>query len=63
MNLKYDFERKDFLSSVNKIKEYINQGDVMQVVLSQRMTIIFMKGQLNFIRNLGKLIPHHTCII
>ena len=57
MNLKYDFERKDFLSSVNKIKEYINQGDVMQVVLSQRMTIDFHERPIEFCKELRKINP------
>jgi anthranilate synthase component 1 len=57
MNLKYDFERKDFLSSVNKIKEYINQGDVMQVVLSQRMTIDFHERPIEFYKELRKINP------
>ncbi|CCW28996.1 chorismate-binding protein [Xenorhabdus nematophila] len=35
--LNFSFPRLDFLQAVGKIKEYIASGDVMQVVLSQRM--------------------------
>lgn len=34
----YHFPRPDFEAAVGRIKDYIQAGDVMQVVLSQRMT-------------------------
>ena len=55
--IKYDFERDDFISSVKKIKKYISSGDVMQVVLSQRMTIDFPEKPIDFYRELRKINP------
>ena len=55
--VKYDFERDDFMSAVKKIKRYISSGDVMQVVLSQRMTIDFPEKPINFYRELRKINP------
>jgi len=34
-----NFERKDFENAVDQCKEYIRAGDVIQVVLSQRLTV------------------------
>ncbi|WP_458412695.1 anthranilate synthase component I [Schinkia sp. CFF1] len=40
-----NYEKEDFLKSVNKIKEYIKAGDIFQAVLSQRFEIpINVKG-------------------
>ncbi len=57
MIIKNDFEKKDFLKAVNQIKKYINSGDVMQVVLSQRMTIDFEENPIDFYRELRKINP------
>ena len=55
--IKDDFEKADFLKAVNDIKKYINSGDVMQVVLSQRMTIDFEEEPIDFYRELRRINP------
>ena len=55
--VQYDFEKDDFISAVKKIKEYISSGDVMQVVLSQRMMIDFSEKPINFYRELRQINP------
>ena len=55
--VKYDFERDDFISAVKKIKKYISSGDVMQVVLSQRMMIDFPEKPIDFYRELRQINP------
>ena len=55
--VQYDFERDDFISAVKKIKKYISSGDVMQVVLSQRMMIDFPEKPINFYRELRQINP------
>ena len=57
INLQYDFHKKDFMSAVEKIKKYINKGDVMQVVLSQRMSIDFKEEPIEFYKELRKMNP------
>lgn len=51
------FERKDYEQAVNRIKDYIVAGDVMQVVLAQRMSIDFEGDPLNVYRALRYLNP------
>ncbi len=46
-----------FMSDVEKIKDYIIEGDVMQVVLSQRMSVSFECDPLNLYRSLRSLNP------
>ncbi len=55
--VKYDFDRKEFLSAVEQIKNYITNGDVMQVVLSQRMTIDFSEKPIDFYKELRQINP------
>ncbi|MEH6515070.1 MAG: anthranilate synthase component I [Halioglobus sp.] len=52
-----DFTREDYEASVNKVKEYVLAGDVMQVVPSQRMSIPFAAPPLNLYRALRNLNP------
>jgi anthranilate synthase component 1 len=47
----------EFKSDVEKIKDYIVEGDVMQVVLSQRMSVSFESDPLNLYRALRSLNP------
>jgi anthranilate synthase component 1 len=49
--------RAGFESAVERIKEYIFEGDAMQVVLSQRMSIPFGAPPLNLYRALRSLNP------
>jgi anthranilate synthase component 1 len=51
------FTRQGFEAAVERIKEYIVEGDAMQVVLSQRMSIPFTAPPLNLYRALRNLNP------
>ena len=51
------FGRADFLTAVERIREYICAGDVMQVVLSQRMSTPFAAPPINLYRALRGLNP------
>ena len=57
LEINYHFDKHDFISSVDKIKKYIIDGDVMQVVLSQRMSMDFVGESINFYRELRELNP------
>ncbi len=52
-----DFTQEMYEASVDKVKEYILAGDVMQVVPSQRMSIPFTAPPLNLYRALRNLNP------
>ncbi len=56
-----DFEsaygEQNFKDAVERIREYIRAGDVMQVVLSQRMSIPFASAPINLYRALRGLNP------
>ncbi|MDD9889519.1 MAG: anthranilate synthase component I [Gammaproteobacteria bacterium] len=51
------FKQADFETAVNKIKDYIVAGDVMQVVLAQRMSVAFDGDPINVYRALRYLNP------
>jgi anthranilate synthase component 1 len=51
-DFKSGFTREGFKKGVERIKDYILEGDVMQVVLSQRMSIPFAAPPLNLYRAL-----------
>jgi anthranilate synthase component 1 len=51
------YGEENFKSSVDKIKEYIVAGDVMQVVLSQRMVVKFEATPLDLYRALRSINP------
>lgn len=51
------FSRQDFESAVERAKEYIREGDVMQVVLSQRLSIPVRATPLDLYRALRSLNP------
>lgn len=51
------FKQEDYKNSINRIKEYIRDGDVMQVVLSQRLSIPFRSHPLQLYRALRTLNP------
>ena len=50
-------DREEFLKSVEKAKEYISRGDIIQVVLSQRFSKEFTGDPLDFYRVLRHLNP------
>ncbi len=56
-----DFEshygESEFKRDVDRIKDYILEGDVMQVVLAQRMSVAFEANPLNLYRALRSLNP------
>ena len=54
---KHHFDKSKFLSSVKKIKDYILNGDVMQVVLSQRMSMPFTDKPIDFYKELRNINP------
>jgi len=56
-NFKNHFSRQDFEQAVERIKEYIVAGDVMQVVLAQRMSVPFSGAPMNVYRALRYLNP------
>ena len=51
------FPRKDYEKAVRAIKKYIREGDVMQVVLSQRMSVEYTAPPLDLYRALRSLNP------
>ena len=51
------FGEKEFKQSVNKIKEYIKAGDVMQVVLSQRLSVPFTSDPVELYSSIRHLNP------
>ncbi len=51
------FTQQGFEDAVLKAKEYITDGDIMQVVLSQRMSIPYSASPLNLYRSLRCLNP------
>lgn len=51
------FGEQAFESAVKRIQEYILAGDVMQVVLSQRMTVPYSQSSLSLYRALRHLNP------
>ena len=52
-----EFSRERFEAAVDRIKEYIVDGDVMQVVLSQRLSIPYQASPLDLYRGLRSLNP------
>jgi len=51
------FTREGFKDAVDKVKEYIVEGDVMQVVISQRLSLPFQAPPLDLYRALRSLNP------
>ena len=52
-----DFKKEDFLAAVERTKEYIANGDCMQVVLAQRLKKPFTDSPLSLYRSLRALNP------
>ena len=52
-----DFTQEGFEAAVRRAKEYITDGDIMQVVLSQRLSVPFAAAPLNLYRALRCLNP------
>lgn len=56
-NVIRDFAKPDFLSMVEKAKEYIHNGECMQVVLGQRLKKAYPDSPLSLYRSLRSLNP------
>ncbi|MGH8678326.1 MAG: anthranilate synthase component I [Burkholderiales bacterium] len=52
-----EFSQSDFMAAVERAKRYIFDGDIMQVVLSQRMSAPFSASPLSLYRALRALNP------
>ena len=52
-----NFTKKGFMSAVKKAKEYIKNGDIIQVVLSQRFKTIIKTNPFNIYRTLRYINP------
>jgi anthranilate synthase component 1 len=52
-----DFTHDGFIHAVEKAKQYINDGDIMQVVLSQRLSIPYSAQAIDLYRALRTLNP------
>lgn len=52
-----EFNQPEFESAVERAREYIREGDIMQVVVSQRMSIPFTAPPLDLYRALRTLNP------
>ncbi len=52
-----DFNHDDFIHAVERAKRYITDGDIMQVVLSQRLSIPFSAPAIDLYRALRTLNP------
>ena len=57
LNVESEFKKEDFVAAVNSIKNYIAEGDAMQVVLSQRFSTEFQEKPINLYRALRHLNP------
>ncbi|TBR19249.1 anthranilate synthase component I [bacterium] len=56
-NITSNFQKSEFCSIVDKAKEYIRKGDIIQVVLSQRFKIKTQKDPFDIYRDLRSLNP------
>ena len=52
-----EFGEENFKKAVDRIKDYTLEGDIMQVVLAQRMSIPFASASINLYRALRNLNP------
>ena len=56
-DFEFDFQQSEFEAAVDRVKEYILAGDVMQVVLSQRMRLALAARPIDVYRALRALNP------
>lgn len=57
LKIKSNFTKSQFCSIVNKAKRYIRAGDIIQVVLSQRLSLGIKKAPFDIYRKLRSLNP------
>jgi anthranilate synthase component I len=58
-----EFSEDAFIEAVERAKRYIYDGDIMQVVLSQRMSVPFARHRFRSTGRCGRSIPRLTCSI
>lgn len=56
-DFEFGFSKEDFIAAVNRSKQYILEGDIFQVVLSQRMSVPFTSRPVDVYRALRALNP------
>lgn len=57
LNIKYHITKDEFIKRVEKAKEYINNGDIFQVVLSQRVSLDIDVEPILIYKSLRKINP------
>ena len=57
MNFESNFTKKNYINAVNIVKKYIEEGDVMQVVLAQDFSSPFNKDPFDLYKAVRKLNP------
>lgn len=57
LKIESNFEKEDFLEAVRKIKQYILEGDVIQVVLAQRLSFQIRQDPFTIYRALRTVNP------
>ncbi len=57
LRIKSNFKKEKFINAVKKIKKYIQEGEVIQTVLSQRFSVNFKENPLTAYRYLRILNP------
>lgn len=57
LSVRSNYKKQDFLSAVKKAKQYIQEGEIIQVVLSQRFVTSFKKDPFTAYRYLRILNP------
>lgn len=57
LNIKSNLSKEQFFKHVDKAKNYIHEGDIFQVVLSQRFELDFPYSAFQFYRSLKRLNP------
>lgn len=57
LNIKYHVTKEDFINKVNKAKDYIEDGDIFQVVLSQRVSMDINVHPLEIYKTLRVINP------
>ncbi len=57
LNFKSNFKKEDFYKVIKKAKKYIKEGDIFQVVTSQRFETTYNLKAINLYRSLRRLNP------
>jgi len=57
LDFKSNISKEDFMENVDKAKDYIREGDIFQVVLSQRLEVPITAGSFDIYRQLRRVNP------